>query len=105
GHRMKLLWKYLKPQRWLILAILLLAGISQLLSLVDPLIFGKIRFNEQTSSEIRYNELRRQIRCNGCRDHQYDQEVLRQPGSYHHPHRSPIINNHACRCYLCPGER
>ncbi len=39
---MKLLWKYLKPQRWLILAILLLAGISQLLSLVDPLIFGKI---------------------------------------------------------------
>ncbi|HTE11061.1 MAG TPA: ABC transporter transmembrane domain-containing protein, partial [Chitinophagaceae bacterium] len=39
---MKILWKYLQPQRWLILISLLLAGISQLLSLVDPLIFGKI---------------------------------------------------------------
>ncbi|HYK57110.1 MAG TPA: ABC transporter ATP-binding protein, partial [Flavisolibacter sp.] len=39
---MTILWKYLKPQRWLILLSLALAGISQLLSLVDPLIFGKI---------------------------------------------------------------
>lgn len=39
---MKLLWKYLKPQQWLIVVSLTLAGISQLLSLVDPLIFGKI---------------------------------------------------------------
>ena len=39
---MTTLWKYLKPQRWLILLSLALAGISQLLSLVDPLIFGKI---------------------------------------------------------------
>jgi ATP-binding cassette subfamily B protein len=39
---MAILWKYLQPQRWLILLSLALAGISQLLSLVDPLIFGKI---------------------------------------------------------------
>jgi ATP-binding cassette, subfamily B, bacterial len=39
---MKLLWKYLKPQQWLIVLSLSLAGLSQLLSLVDPLIFGKI---------------------------------------------------------------
>ncbi len=39
---MSILWKYLKPQQWLILISLLLAGVSQLLSLVDPLIFGKI---------------------------------------------------------------
>ncbi|MFT3935317.1 MAG: ABC transporter ATP-binding protein [Chitinophagaceae bacterium] len=39
---MKILWKYLHPQRWLIVISLVLAGISQLLSLVDPLIFGKI---------------------------------------------------------------
>jgi ATP-binding cassette subfamily B protein len=39
---MSILWKYLKPQRWLILIALSLAAISQLLSLVDPLIFGKI---------------------------------------------------------------
>jgi ATP-binding cassette, subfamily B, bacterial len=39
---MKILWKYLSPQRGLIVLSLLLAGISQLLSLVDPLIFGKI---------------------------------------------------------------
>ncbi len=39
---MEILWKYLKPEQWLIVVSLTLAGISQLLSLVDPLIFGKI---------------------------------------------------------------
>jgi ATP-binding cassette subfamily B protein len=39
---MKIIWKYLKPQQWIIVISLALAGISQLLSLVDPLIFGKI---------------------------------------------------------------
>jgi ATP-binding cassette subfamily B protein len=39
---MTILWKYLKPQKWLIIAALVLAGISQLLNLVDPIIFGKI---------------------------------------------------------------
>jgi ATP-binding cassette subfamily B protein len=39
---MKILWKYLQPQRWLIVISLLLAGASQLLNLVDPLIFGRI---------------------------------------------------------------
>ena len=39
---MKLLWKYLKPQKWLIMLALSLAGVSQLLTLVDPIIFGKI---------------------------------------------------------------
>jgi ATP-binding cassette, subfamily B, bacterial len=39
---MSILWKYLRPQRGLIVVALVLAGISQLLSLVDPLIFGKI---------------------------------------------------------------
>jgi len=38
---MKILWKYLKPQQWLIVVSLTLAGISQLLNLVDPLIFAK----------------------------------------------------------------
>jgi ATP-binding cassette subfamily B protein len=39
---MTILWKYLKPQKQLIIAALVLAGISQLLNLVDPIIFGKI---------------------------------------------------------------
>jgi ATP-binding cassette, subfamily B, bacterial len=39
---MQILWKYLQPQRWLILFSLLLAGIAQILSLIDPVIFGKI---------------------------------------------------------------
>jgi ATP-binding cassette, subfamily B, bacterial len=39
---MMVLWKYLKPQKWLILLALVLAGASQLLNLVDPIIFGKI---------------------------------------------------------------
>jgi len=39
---MKTLWKYLQPQSVLIFWSLLLAGGAQLLSLIDPLIFGKI---------------------------------------------------------------
>lgn len=39
---MKIIWKYLKPQQWLIVISLALAGASQLLNLVDPIIFGKI---------------------------------------------------------------
>jgi ATP-binding cassette subfamily B protein len=36
------LWKYLKPQKRLIVAALILAAVSQLLNLCDPIIFGKI---------------------------------------------------------------
>lgn len=39
---MKILWTYLKPHRGLIILSLSLAGIAQLLTLVDPIIFGKI---------------------------------------------------------------
>jgi len=39
---MSILWKYLKPQKWLIVVALVLAGIGQVLNLVDPIIFGKI---------------------------------------------------------------
>jgi ATP-binding cassette subfamily B protein len=39
---MRILWTYLRPYRWLILLSLALAGAAQLLSLVDPIIFGKI---------------------------------------------------------------
>ncbi|MCF0059180.1 ABC transporter ATP-binding protein [Dyadobacter sp. CY356] len=39
---MKTLWKYLRPQKRLIILSLLLAGFAQLLTLLDPLIFGKI---------------------------------------------------------------
>jgi ATP-binding cassette subfamily B protein len=48
---MKILWKYLKPQQWLIFISLILAGLSQLLSLVDPLIFGKIIDDYATQPE------------------------------------------------------
>ncbi len=37
-----ILWGYLRPQRWLILASLILAAVAQLLSLIDPIIFGTI---------------------------------------------------------------
>lgn len=39
---MKILWKYLKPHKSLVFISLLLAAASQLLSLLDPVIFGKI---------------------------------------------------------------
>ena len=39
---MAILWKYLYPYRWLAALALLLAGIAQVLALVDPIIFGKL---------------------------------------------------------------
>ena len=39
---MLILWRYLKPHKTLIFFSLLLAAAAQLLSLIDPLIFGKI---------------------------------------------------------------
>lgn len=39
---MHILWKYFRQQRWRVFVALLLAGIAQLLSLIDPIIFGKI---------------------------------------------------------------
>ncbi len=39
---MKILWKYLRPHSRLILLALLLAGVGQLLTMIDPIIFGKI---------------------------------------------------------------
>ncbi|WP_299705497.1 ABC transporter ATP-binding protein [uncultured Pontibacter sp.] len=39
---MRVLWNYLQPHRGLVVLSLLLAGISQVLALVDPIIFGKI---------------------------------------------------------------
>ncbi|HEV7781117.1 MAG TPA: ABC transporter ATP-binding protein [Chitinophagaceae bacterium] len=39
---MKILWTYLKPYQWWIILALALAGIAQVLSLYDPIIFGRI---------------------------------------------------------------
>jgi ATP-binding cassette subfamily B protein len=39
---MKVLWRYLKPYKGLVLLSLLLAGVAQMLTLVDPIIFGII---------------------------------------------------------------
>lgn len=39
---MKILFKYLKPYKWLVLLALVLAAINQTFSLFDPLIFGKL---------------------------------------------------------------
>lgn len=39
---MLILWTYLKPYRWLAVLALALAGIAQILALVDPIIFGKL---------------------------------------------------------------
>jgi len=38
----RILWRYLRPHRGLVVFTLLLAGLGQVLALVDPLIFGKI---------------------------------------------------------------
>jgi ATP-binding cassette subfamily B protein len=41
-NALKILWKYLKPQQKWVIISLLLAAAAQLLSLVDPIIFGRI---------------------------------------------------------------
>ena len=38
---MGILWRYLRPHRGLIAFTLLLAGLAEVLALVDPLIFGR----------------------------------------------------------------
>ena len=52
---MQTLWKYLQPQRSLILLALVLATLAQLLTLVDPIIFGKI-IDDFAASPSRYAE-------------------------------------------------
>ena len=39
---MSILWRYLRPHRGLVALTLLLAGVAEVLALVDPLIFGRI---------------------------------------------------------------
>ena len=42
---MKILWKYLKPYKWLAVLSMVLAAIAQALNFLDPVIFGKILDN------------------------------------------------------------
>ena len=39
---MKILLRYLKPHKWLVALVLLLAAINISFSLIDPIIFGKL---------------------------------------------------------------
>ena len=39
---MSMLWKYVRPKLWWVVLALALAGLAQVLELVDPLILGKI---------------------------------------------------------------
>ena len=50
---MRTVWKYLKPQSRLVALALLLAAISQVLALVDPIIFGKLIDDYATQKGIR----------------------------------------------------
>src|SRR5687768_5667341 len=59
---MRILWKYLRPQRSLIIFALLLATVAQLLTLIDPIIFGKIIDDYTTNTSTRSeNELIREV--------------------------------------------
>ncbi len=39
---MKIFWHYIRPHKWLVVLALTLAGIAQVLTFLDPVIFGKI---------------------------------------------------------------
>ena len=39
---MKIFWQYIRPHKWLVALALFLAGIAQMLTFLDPVIFGKI---------------------------------------------------------------
>lgn len=59
---MRILWKYFRPQQGLVVVALLLAALAQLLTLIDPIIFGKI-IDEFAGNPKRLpqNELVRQV--------------------------------------------
>ena len=59
---MKILFKYLKPHRLLIFLSLFLAAAAQLLSLLDPVIFGRIIDDYSTNRlHLPENELIKQV--------------------------------------------
>jgi len=59
---MKILWKYLKPHRKLIVLSLLLAAAAQLLNLLDPVIFGHIIDEYSTNKkQLPENRLIREV--------------------------------------------
>jgi ATP-binding cassette subfamily B protein len=39
---MKIFWNYMRPHRWMIVLSLLLAGVGQVATMTDPMIFGRI---------------------------------------------------------------
>jgi ATP-binding cassette subfamily B protein len=53
---MHLLWKYLRPQRKLVALALLLAAVSQVLALVDPIIFGWLIDGYATQRNIKSDD-------------------------------------------------
>ncbi|MBC7851289.1 MAG: ABC transporter ATP-binding protein, partial [Chitinophagaceae bacterium] len=53
---MKILWTYLRPYQWYILLALVLAAIAQVLSLYDPVIFGRIIDTYALNPGTRTNE-------------------------------------------------
>lgn len=54
---MKILWKYLRPHRKLVYLALFLAALAQLLTLIDPIIFGKIIDEYAGNNSLTENEL------------------------------------------------
>lgn len=59
---MAIIWKYLRPQQGYILLALALAAVAQLLSLIDPIIFGKIIDEYATQLSTRpQRELMREV--------------------------------------------
>lgn len=59
---MKILWKYLRPHRYLIFISLLLAASAQLLNLLDPVIFGKIIDDYATNTKgLSENQLIKEV--------------------------------------------
>ncbi|HAX20823.1 MAG TPA: ABC transporter ATP-binding protein [Hydrogenophaga sp.] len=53
---MHILWKYLRPQRKLVALALLLAAVSQILALVDPIIFGWLIDGYATQHHVKSDE-------------------------------------------------
>lgn len=56
GEPMHILWKYLRPQRKLVALALLLAAVSQILALVDPIIFGWLIDGYATQRHVKSDE-------------------------------------------------
>ena len=90
---MKILFKYLKPYKWLVALVLTLAAINIGFSLVDPIIFGKLvdlASYHQTKQNFSWNDFlytKTTVTITNKDGEPFEQNYMELSGSYLPPSR------------------